>query len=162
MESNGFDDQIFQDFPGQSLAALQTANGGAMLGGKNHHSDRNPGSMHSIQVMLGMQQHHQDMMLGVSPMSGSPPHGKMSDSQCHGSLQNSMQGHDLNVIFHNPNLDSPNGNISVKRKADEGIMLQPVVVSGGEGIPMATTKKSESKKKGDNNGVKKKKTRYLR
>lgn len=170
MESNGFDDQIFHDFQGQSLTSLQTA--GASMMSKSLHQDRgsNSGGMHPIQVMLGMQ-HHQDMMLGVSPMSGSPPpHPKMSADQCHASLQSgSMQGqHDL--MFHNPALDSPgsgngnSGNGSGKRKTDDGLMLQPVVVtSASEGMPISTqtTKKSESKKKNDNNGIKKKKTRYL-
>lgn len=165
MESNGFDDQIFHDFQGQSLTSLQTA--GATMMSKGLHQDRGSSSMHPIQVMLGMQ-HHQDMMLGVSPMSGSPPpHAKMADQQqCHPSL--SQGQHDL--MFHNPALDSPgsgNGNggsASGKRKTDDGLMLQPVVVtSASEGMPITTqtTKKSESKKKNDNNGIKKKKTRYL-
>lgn len=138
-----------------------------MLTNKNSLHDRNSSSMHSIQVMLGMQQHHQEMMLGVSPMSGSPPpHSKMSDQQCHSTLQNAgMQNqHELGVMFHNPALDSPGGGNGVKRKTDDGMMLQPVVVtSASDGVPITNhvTKKSESKKKNDNNGIKKKKTRYL-
>ncbi|XP_077289140.1 homeobox domain-containing protein reversed polarity [Arctopsyche grandis] len=164
MESNGFDDQIFQDFQGQSLTSLQNA-GGSMLANKNSLNDRNSSSMHSIQVMLSMQQHHHEMMLGVSPMSGSPPpHSKMSEQQCHSTLQNaSMQNqHELGVMFHNPALDSPGGGNGVKRKTDDGVMLQPVVVtSASDGVPITNqvTKKSESKKKNDNNGIKKKKTR---
>ncbi|KAL3281769.1 hypothetical protein HHI36_004970 [Cryptolaemus montrouzieri] len=143
MEGAPFDDQNFSDYSNnQPLPSLSST----LLQNKNQNQDNI--NVHSIQVMLGLQNQH-DMFTNMgSPLEykGSP---KMENSPMHHQDLSFQQG------FEAINNNVTNG----KRKGEDVVLLQSQNLSSTEiGNTPTTTKKNE-KKKTDNNGVKKKKTR---
>lgn len=138
MEGAPFEDPSFNDYSGQPLPSLSST----LLQGKNQDNL----NVHSIQVMLGLQQQH-DMFGNM----GSPLDFKGSPQK----LENSPMHHQE---FYTQNLESVNNNS--KRKNEEVVLLQNQNMTSSEiGATSTTTQKKSDKKKNDNNGVKKKKTR---
>lgn len=145
MDSNGFDDQIFTDFAGQL-----TPNQGELL--SRDGQPRSPNMHHSIQVMLGMQQHNQQQHDIIHQH-----HDKITQEMmmsCSGSPVSASKmaavHHDMGLYADHPDVP-PN---DVKAKLEENGQTATSTV---DSVP----KKSEggSKKKSENNGIKKKKTR---
>lgn len=135
MDGAPFDDN-FNDYSNQPLPSLNST----LLQNKGQDNL----NVHSIQVMLGLQQQH-DMFSNMGSMEykGSP---QKMDSPMHQDLGIFQQG-----------METVNGN-GVKRKDD--VLLQSQSLSSTEiGNTAPTTQKKNEKKKNDNNGVKKKKTR---
>ncbi|XP_017768641.1 PREDICTED: retinal homeobox protein Rx-A [Nicrophorus vespilloides] len=140
MEGGPFEDASFE-YAGQPLPSLNST-----LLNKNQDNM----NVHSIQVMLGLQQQH-DMFTSMgSPLDykGSP---KMENSPMHQELG----------MF---NMENNNGNQGgVKRKNEDVVLLQSQNLSSNEigttTVTPAPPPKKNDKKKNDNNGVKKKKTR---
>ncbi|XP_022908638.1 retinal homeobox protein Rx-A [Onthophagus taurus] len=144
---DGFIDYSNQPLPSLNSTLLQNKVG-------------NQENLHSIQVMLGLQQHN-DMFSGM----GSPLEYK-------GSPQNKLDGsptmshqHHQELMYHQPQMETvQNGN--GKRKNEDVVLLQSqnlssseIGTSAGNVGTTTTSQKKNDKKKGDNNGVKKKKTR---
>lgn len=141
MEGAPFEDQPFNDYNNQPLPSLSST-----LLNKNQDNI----NVHSIQVMLGLQQQH-DMFGNM----GSPLEYKGSPQKLDGSP---MHHQDLGMF--QPNLENVNNNSNgSKRKNDDVVMLQSQNLSSTEiGSTQSTPSKKSEKKKNDN-GVKKKKTR---
>ncbi|KAG5896638.1 hypothetical protein JTB14_009545 [Gonioctena quinquepunctata] len=144
MEGAPFDDQSFNDYNNQPLPSLAST-----LLNKNQDNL----NVHSIQVMLGLQQQQQHEMFGSM---GTPMEYK-------GSPQQKIDGspmHHQEMTMYQPNLEGVNNNINgVKRKPEDVVLLQSQNLSSSEiGSTQATATKKNDKKKNDN-GVKKKKTR---
>ncbi|XP_044750975.1 retinal homeobox protein Rx-B [Coccinella septempunctata] len=154
MEGTPFDDQSFSDYSNnQPLPSLSTA----LLPNKNQDNL----NVHSIQVMLGLQNQH-DMFSNM----GSPLEYKTSPLDYKGSpleyktspkLENSPLHHqDLSF---QQGFEAMNNNVSgAKLKKEDVAILQSQNLNSSDIKPTTTQKKTE-KKKTDNNGVKKKKTR---
>lgn len=139
MEGAPFEDPNFADYSNQPLPSLNST----LLQGKNQEGM----NVHSIQVMLGLQQQH-DMFTNMgSPLDykGSP---QKLDSPMHQD-------------YFQQNMENVNNNTNgVKRKNEDVVMLQSQNLSSTEiGTNTTSTQKKNDKKKNDNNGVKKKKTR---
>ncbi|KAJ8972504.1 hypothetical protein NQ314_000148 [Rhamnusium bicolor] len=145
MEGAPFDDQAFNDYNNQPLPSLAST-----LLNKNQENL----NVHSIQVMLGLQQQH-DMFGNM----GSPLEYKGSPQKLDNSPMSPMHHQDLSMFQQGMENVNNNSN-SVKRKNEDVVLLQSQNLSSTEigNAPTTTTKKNE-KKKNDNNGVKKKKTR---
>lgn len=145
MDSNGFDDQIFTDFAGQL-----TSNQGDLL--SRDGQPRSPNMHHSIQVMLGMQQ-QQDII------HQHHAHDKMTQEMMMSCSGSPVSANKMAAVHHEMGLYADHSDVptnEVKTKLDEnGQTVQ--ATSTVESAP----KKSEggSKKKNENNGIKKKKTR---
>lgn len=146
MDGTPFDDQNFNDYNNQPLPSLAST-----LLNKNQDNI----NVHSIQVMLGLQQQH-DMFGNM----GSPLEYKGSPQKMEGSPMSPLHHQELGMFqqgLENVNSTS-NG---VKRKNEDVVLLQSQNLSSSEiGSTQATpttTKKNEKKK--NDNGVKKKKTR---
>lgn len=140
MEGAPFDDQAFSDYSNQPLPSLNST----LLQTKNQDNL----NVHSIQVMLGLQQQH-DMFSNMgSPMEykGSPQ--KMDNSPMHQDLGMFQQG-----------MESVNSSANGVKRKNEEVLLQSQSLSSTEIGNTGTTQKKNEKKKNDNNGVKKKKTR---
>lgn len=129
-----FDEQGY-DYSGQALPSLSST----LLQGKGADTM----NVHSIQVMLGLQQQH-DMFggMGSPKLDGSPMH-----HQDLGLFQQQQQQQQTG-------LEVANG---VKRKPDDVVLLQAQADLQTANVGPAP--KKSDKKKADNNGVKKKKTR---
>ncbi|KAL1512568.1 hypothetical protein ABEB36_002142 [Hypothenemus hampei] len=142
MEGGPFDDQGFNDYNNQPLPSLSST-----LLNKNN-------DVHSIQVMLGLQQQHE--MFGNM---GSPlEYDKASPQKVDGSP---MHHQDLSMTFQGnmENIGSTNG-VQQQRKKDDVVLLQSQSLNTTEiANASSTTNKKNEKKKNENNGVKKKKTR---
>nr|XP_023015302.1 retinal homeobox protein Rx-B [Leptinotarsa decemlineata] len=143
MEGAPFDDQTFGDYNNQPLPSLAST-----LLNKNQENL----NVHSIQVMLGLQQQQHDMFGGM----GSPMEYKGSPQKMEGS----PPLHHQELAMYSPSLENVNnGANGVKRKTEDVVLLQSQNLSSSEiGSTQATTTKKNDKKKNDN-GVKKKKTR---
>ncbi|CAG9768659.1 unnamed protein product [Ceutorhynchus assimilis] len=144
MEGAGpFDDQSFSDYNNQPLPSLSST-----LLSKNN-------DVHSIQVMLGLQQHQHEMFAGM----GSPlDYEKSSPQKLDGSP---MHHQDLSMAFQGAmdTIGSTNG-VHQQRKKEDVVLLQSQTLNSTEiANASSTTSKKSVKKKNDNNGVKKKKTR---
>lgn len=156
MEGSPFDDQSFSDYSNhQPLPSLNST----LLPNKNQDNL----NVHSIQVMLGLQNQH-DMFANM----GSPLEYKTSSLDYKGSpleyktspkLDNSPLHHqDLSF---QQSFEAMNNNVSgAKMKKEDVALLQSQNLSSSDIKPTTTTQKKNEKKKSDNNGVKKKKTRY--
>ncbi|XP_066260556.1 retinal homeobox protein Rx-A [Euwallacea similis] len=137
----GFDDQGFNDYNNQPLPSLSST-----LLNKNN-------DVHSIQVMLGLQQHQHEMFSNMgSPLEydKASPH-KMDNSS-------PMHHQDLSMTFQGSmeNIGSTNGVSSQQRnKKEDVVLLNSTEIANAS----STTSKKSEKKKSENNGVKKKKTR---
>ncbi|CAH1117801.1 unnamed protein product [Phaedon cochleariae] len=139
MEGAPFDDQPF-DYNNQPLPSLAST-----LLSKNHQENIN---VHSIQVMLGLQQHQQEMFAGL----GSPQ--KLEGSPLHHQ----------ELGMYSPGLEGVNGSGGMKRKNEDVVLLQSQNLSSSEigssqGVSTTTTTTKKNDKKKNDNGVKKKKTR---
>lgn len=148
MEGGPFEDPNFTDYTNQPLPSLNST----LLQNKNQDNI----NVHSIQVMLGLQQQH-DMFSNM----GSPLEYKGSPQK----LENSPMHHqDLGIFqqgMENVNNNGGGGGGGVKRKNDDVVLLQSQNLSStdmGSATAQPPAKKAD-KKKTDNNGVKKKKTR---
>ncbi|XP_050500056.1 retinal homeobox protein Rx-B [Diabrotica virgifera virgifera] len=141
MEGAPFDDQSFNDFNNQPLPSLAST-----LLNKNQENL----NVHSIQVMLGIQQQH-DMFGNM----GSPMEYKGSPQKLDGSPI-----HHQDLGMYSPGMENINNNSNgVKRKNEDVVLLQSHNLSSTEiGSTQNTSTKKNDKKKNDN-GVKKKKTR---
>ncbi|KAJ8983133.1 hypothetical protein NQ317_014708 [Molorchus minor] len=146
MEGAPFDEQSFNDYNNQPLPSLAST-----LLNKNQENL----NVHSIQVMLGLQQAH-DMFGNM----GSPMDYKGSPQKMENSAMSPMHHPDMGMF--QQGMENVNSNANgVKRKNEDVVLLQSQNLSSTELVgtqPTTTTKKNE-KKKNDNNGVKKKKTR---
>lgn len=130
MDGTPFEDSGF-DYSGQPLPSLSST----LLQGKGQDS------MHSIQVMLGLQQPHD-----VFSSMGAP-------------LEYKTQKLDGSPMHHQDFFPQALESSAKRNKTDDVILLQSQGLASGEvSTPPPAPKKSD-KKKGDNNGVKKKKTR---
>lgn len=149
MEGQGFEDHTFNDYAGQPLPSLNST----LLKNQQPPQDNNL-NVHSIQVMLGLQQGHElfanmGTMGGQMDYKGSPQ--KLDSPGMHQELGM------FNLENNNtPQVGSTNGG-GVKRKNEE--MMQNQQNLSSNEIGTTTSNKKNDKKKGDNNGVKKKKTR---
>lgn len=145
MEGAPFDDQTFSDYSNQQpLPSLNST-----LLNKNSSDNLN---VHSIQVMLGLQQQH-DMFGNM----GSPLNEyKGSPQKLDGSPM-----HHQDIGMFQQGIDSvSNSSGGMKRKNDDVVLLQSQNLSTSDiSNATTTTQKKNEKKKNDNNGVKKKKTR---
>lgn len=141
MEGAPFDDQSFNDYSNQPLPSLNST----LLQNKNQDNL----NVHSIQVMLGLQQQH-DMFSNM----GSPIEYKGSPQK----LENSPMHQDLGM-FQQQGLESVNSNANGVKRKNEEVLLQSQSLSSTEIGNTPTTQKKNEKKKNENNGVKKKKTR---
>ncbi|KRT81545.1 Homeobox domain-containing protein [Oryctes borbonicus] len=143
MEGGPFEDPNFTDYTNQPLPSLNST----LLQNKNQDNM----NVHSIQVMLGLQQQH-DMFTNI----GSPLEYKGSPQK----LENSPMHQDLGIF--QQGMENVNNNVGgVKRKNDDVVLLQSQNLSStdmGAQSVQPPPKKSD-KKKTDNNGIKKKKTR---
>ncbi|ENN78432.1 paired box protein Pax-6 isoform X2 [Dendroctonus ponderosae] len=142
MEGGPFDDQNFNDYNNQPLPSLSST-----LLSKNT-------DVHSIQVMLGLQQQHEMFGNMGSPLEyDKAPPQKMDGSP--------MNHQDLSIAYQ-ANMEpigSTNG-VPQQRKKEDVVLLQSQNLNSTEiGNASSTTSKKNEKKKGENNGVKKKKTR---
>lgn len=144
MEGTPFEDQSFTDYTNQPLPSLNST----LLQNKNQDNI----NVHSIQVMLGLQQQH-DMFTNM----GSPLDYKGSPQK----LENSPMHHQDLGIFQQSMENVNNNGGGVKRKNEDVVLLQSQNLSSSDMGPTTTqpTQKKNDKKKSDNNGVKKKKTR---
>lgn len=147
MDGTPFDDQNFNDYNNQPLPSLAST-----LLNKNQDNI----NVHSIQVMLGLQQQH-DMFGNM----GSPLDYKGSPQKMEGSPMSPLHHQELGM-FQQQGLENVNSTSNgVKRKNEDVVLLQSQNLSSSEiGSTQATpttTKKNEKKK--NDNGVKKKKTR---
>ncbi|KAF5305664.1 hypothetical protein FQA39_LY09153 [Lamprigera yunnana] len=147
MDGAPFEDPNFPDYSNQPLPSLNAT----LLHNKNQENI----NAHSIQMMLGLQQQHQqqDVFSNINAQLDYKNTTSKLDSTMH---------HDLGPLFQQNTLESISNNSpsNVKRKNEDIVMLQSQNLSSSD-IPTTTsgnTKKSD-KKKTDNNGVKKKKTR---
>ncbi|EFA04590.1 retinal homeobox protein Rx-B [Tribolium castaneum] len=131
MEGAPFDESF--DYNNQPLPSLNST----LLQNKNQENL----NVHSIQVMLGLQQQH-DMFGNM----GSPMEYKGSPQKLDGSPMHQELG-----MFQ--------GMEGGGQKRKEEVLLQSQSLSSTEIGNTTTTQKKNEKKKGDNNGVKKKKTR---
>lgn len=137
-----FEDQSY-DYTGQPLPSLSST----LLQNKNQDNL----NVHSIQVMLGLQQQH-DMFASMgSPLDYKGTNQKLENSPMHQDLGIFQQG--MEAVNNNSN--------GVKRKNDEVVLLQSQNISSEIPTTTTTTQKKNDKKKNDNNGVKKKKTRQV-
>ncbi|XP_057664456.1 retinal homeobox protein Rx-A [Diorhabda carinulata] len=134
-----FDEQSFNDFNNQPLPSLSST-----LLNKNQDNL----NVHSIQVMLGLQQQQHDMFGTI----GSPMDYKETTRKLEGSP---IHHQDLNGLY-TQGIEGPNGG---KRKNEEVVLLQSQNLSSSEigSTQSAGTKKNDKKK--NESGVKKKKTR---
>ncbi|KAJ8956927.1 hypothetical protein NQ318_014346 [Aromia moschata] len=144
MEGGPFDEQSFADYNNQPLPSLAST-----LLSKNQESL----NVHSIQVMLGLQQSH-DMFGNM----GSPLEYKGSPQKLDNSPMSPMHHPDMGMFQQGVENVHSNAN-GIKRKNEDVVLLQSQNLSSTDigSTPTTTTKKNE-KKKNDNNGVKKKKT----
>lgn len=143
MEGAPFEDPNFTDYSNQPLPSLNST----LLQNKNQEGM----NVHSIQVMLGLQQQH-DMFTNM----GSPLDYKGSPQKLDGSPM-----HHQDYFQQNMENVNNNGN-GVKRKGEDVVMLQSQSLTSSEiGTTTGGGQKKNDKKKNDNNGVKKKKTRYV-
>ncbi|CAH2001841.1 unnamed protein product [Acanthoscelides obtectus] len=134
------EDQAYGDYNNQPLPSLSST-----LLNKN-----NQENLHSIQVMLGLQQQH-DMFGNM----GSPLEYKGSPQKLDGSP---MHHQDLGMF--QQNLEQVNNNEAGKRKNEDVVLLQSQNLSSSEiGSTQTTTTTKKNDKKKNDNGVKKKKTR---
>lgn len=148
MDGTPFDDQNFNDYNNQPLPSLAST-----LLNKNQDNI----NVHSIQVMLGLQQQH-DMFGNM----GSPLEFKSSPQKMEGSPMSPLHHQELGIFQQQQGLENVNSSSNgVKRKNEDVVLLQSQNLSSSEiGSTQATptsTKKNEKKK--NDNGVKKKKTR---
>ncbi|CAH0556516.1 unnamed protein product [Brassicogethes aeneus] len=135
MESAPFDDQPFVDYNNQPLPSLSST-----LLNKNQDNI----NVHSIQVMLGLQQQH-DMFGNMgSTLEYKGPTQKLDNSQIHQDLGLFQQGMD-------------NANNNVQRKPEDVVIQSQNLSSTDTGTVTPIPKKNDKKK--NDNGVKKKKTR---
>ncbi|CAH1110259.1 unnamed protein product [Psylliodes chrysocephalus] len=140
MEGAPFDDQSFNDFNNQPLPSLAST-----LLNKNQENL----NVHSIQVMLGLQQQHDMFGSMGSPMEykGSPQ--KLDGSPIHQDLG-----------MYSPGMENINNNSnSAKRKTEDVVLLQSQNLSSTEIGSTQTAPPKKNEKKKNDNGVKKKKTR---
>lgn len=149
MEGAPFDDQNFNDYNNQALPSLSST-----LLNKNQENL----NVHSIQVMLGLQQHG-DMFGSM----GSPLEYKGSPQKIESSQMSPIHHQELGMF--QQGMDSVNnGTNGIKRKTEDVVMLQSQNLSSNEigstQVATTTTTKKNDKKKNDN-GVKKKKTRWV-
>ncbi|XP_060518359.1 retinal homeobox protein Rx-B-like isoform X4 [Cylas formicarius] len=139
MEGAPFDDQSFNDYNNQPLPSLNST-----LLNKNN-------DVHSIQVMLGLQQQH-EMFGGM----GSPLEYSKSSPQ---KLDNSPMHHEELGMFQ-PVIENVGSSNGMQRKKDDVVLLQSQTLNSTEmASATSTTSKKNEKKKNETNGVKKKKTR---
>ncbi|XP_050308818.1 retinal homeobox protein Rx-B [Anthonomus grandis grandis] len=145
MEGSPFDSQDFSDYNNQPLPSLSST----LLSSKG-------GDVHSIQVMLGLQQQHEMFTNMGSPLE----YDKSSPQKLDGSP---MHHQDLSMTFQHggamDSIGSTNG-VQSQRKKEDVVMLQSQTLDSTEIVnASSTTNKKSEKKKNEGGGVKKKKTR---
>lgn len=138
-----FDEQTFNDFNNQPLPSLAST-----LLNKNQENL----NVHSIQVMLGLQQQQHDMFANM----GSPMEYKGSPQKLDGSP---IHHQDLGGLYTQGIDGLGSSSNSGKRKNEDVVLLQSQNLSSNEiGSTQNTGTKKNDKKKNES-GVKKKKTR---
>nr|XP_018909240.1 PREDICTED: retinal homeobox protein Rx isoform X1 [Bemisia tabaci] len=189
MEAGPFDDAIFTDFPNNGNVLVSNPKLPPTSGDARTPNADSPSNIHSIkQVMLGLQHHHfyhhsSELMLGL----GSGPQGQLEKlPEAQGQSHNGAQ--DFNCMFRpgsvgqapTPGLEGgllqdspvpgvhlppPNPHSPGQRKPEDGNIGSPApqppapTTTTGNAETRPAVKKSETKKKSDSNGIKKKKTR---